>query len=66
MGNKSDLLTPTLSLINNFVAREDDSLDSAPKKSVAERIKPLEEVGVKYFQISTKCSTKKEIEAIFL
>jgi hypothetical protein len=42
-----------------LAAREDESEDAVPKKSIAERIKPFEELGVKYFQISTKCSTKK-------
>jgi hypothetical protein len=63
VGNKSDLLKATLDL-STLLEKESKN---EKKRSVGDKARYYEQqLGLPYFQISTKCSTKQQIEAIFV
>jgi hypothetical protein len=56
VGNKSDLLSTSLDLVN--LLEKEKKIEK--KKSMTDRGRYHDQhFGVKYFQISTKCSTKQ-------
>jgi GTPase SAR1 family protein len=62
VGNKADLLSSNVDL---QVLMEKEK--RGDKKSISDQARYYDQQkGIKFFEISTKCSTKQEIEALFV